>query len=65
MRYGATIDWKGQEDAQHWAKTHVHLVRFKFDNGQDHNQKPYDVNNPADFSNYRKPRQHWNNKRGK
>jgi hypothetical protein len=67
MRYGSRISFQGNGDAKEWAVHHVHLVKFKFEDGEDHlreRQLPYNPSNPADPSNY-KGRKKWQNKRGK
>lgn len=53
-----------EDNPAHYARTHVHLVKFRFENGKDYEQKPYDPSNPADPSNFKK-RGKWSNKRGK
>lgn len=72
MRYGSRVVFKGNGEQVEWAQSHVHLVKFKFDDGEDHlrmNQLPYNPSNPADPSNFKgvyKPRKKkWANKRGK
>lgn len=61
MRYGESIQFTNAD-----AKNYVHLVKIAYKDGRDSHQLPYNPNNPADFSNYKKPaRKKWVNKRGK
>ena len=56
---------QGEDSSGQWAAHHVHLVKFRFESGHEieHGAPIYNPHNPADFSNYRKPK--WKNKRGK
>jgi hypothetical protein len=65
MRYGSRISFTGNGEAKNWAEHHVHLVKFKFEDGQDHlreQQLPYNPNNPTEPN---KKARKWLNKRGK
>lgn len=58
MRYGESINFTNPD-----AKNYVHLVKVQYKDGQETIQQKYNPNNPADPSNYKKPK--WSNKRGK
>jgi len=61
MRYGESIQFTNAD-----AKNYVHLVKIQYKDHRDTHQLPYNPNNPADPSNYKKPRaKKWVNKRGK
>lgn len=65
MRYGSRVSFTGNGDARMWAEHHVHLVKFKFEDGEDHlreRQLPYNPNNPTEPN---KRAKKWINKRGK
>lgn len=65
MRYGSRVSFTGNGESRNWAEHHVHLVKFKFEDGEDHlrmQQKPYNPNNPTEPN--AKARK-WINKRGK
>jgi hypothetical protein len=69
MKYGTDLTLTGSDGNIHWAERHVHLVKFKFEDGEDHvdmdkkeKQKPYNPNNPTEPN---KDAKKWLNKRGK
>jgi hypothetical protein len=69
MKYGSDITFTGSDGNIQWAQSHIHLVRFKFEDGKDHieedlkdKQLPYNPNNPTEPN---KKAKKWINKRGK
>lgn len=53
MHYGMEIKFKGNPDQVQWAESHVHLVKFRYDDGLDHSgadyQLPYNYANPTEY----------------
>lgn len=53
MHYGMEIKFKGDAGQVQWAESHVHLVRFHYDDGLDHSsgidQLPYNYDNPTEI----------------
>jgi hypothetical protein len=62
MHYGQSIEFRGNKDAVYWAQRHMHLVRFRYDDGKDHRQMQHNPNNPTEYHGRKKK---WQNKRGK
>lgn len=53
MHYGMEIKFKGSDGQVEWAQSHVHLVKFRYDDGLDHSgadyQLPYNYDNPTEY----------------
>lgn len=78
MRYGQRIfsgqlepGDKGFTGDREWAVHRVHLVKFRYDDGEDHSgaggQLPYNESNPTEYKGRKPParKKKWANKRGK